>query len=122
MNTLSRLIGATVLKVEGAEEQSEEVKIITDLGTLRLYHEQSCCESVCVEDVVGDPADLIGGVVVLFEERDNDSEEKGEYESSTWTFYALRTTKGDLDLRWLGTSNGFYSESVHTEWIPKEQA
>lgn len=119
---LSNIVGATVLEVRGATIGSESVSIVTERGTLRMFHAEDCCESVNVEDITGDPADLVGGVVVVCEERDNEPPpfKEGEYvpESFTWTFIEIRTSKGDVTFRWLGTSNGYYGESPAYGWTP----
>lgn len=48
-----------------AEQISDDViEFETDAGeTYRLYHSQDCCESVAVESIVGDLADLIGSPI-----------------------------------------------------------
>ena len=78
-----------------------------------MYHMQDCCESVYIEDIVGDLDDLVGTPLLLVEEVSNYEGESKEYsESETWTYYRFRTIKGSVDIRWYGESNGYYSESV----------
>jgi hypothetical protein len=122
-NDLDNIIGATVLAVEGGVVGSDSVTIRTDKGDLRLYFDNDyygpCCVDVRVEDVTGDPSDLVGGVVSVAEERSNQEGDRGDYRTR-WTFYTIRSSKGDLDLRWLGKDNGYYGVSVHTDWSEKE--
>ena len=115
MNDLEKIIGATILDVTGCVRDSESVSFITDRGTLRLLHHQNCCERVRLADTNGDTFDLIGGVVSVAEERSKQKGDRGEYRTK-YTFYSIRTTKGDLDLRWIGKDNGYYSMSVDAEW------
>jgi len=90
--------------------------LTTDGQTYRLHHQQDCCESVTFEDCAGDPALLIGEEILVAEERTDGSND--EYGHSTWTFYNLQTMHGDITLRWYGSSNGYYSESVSIERMP----
>jgi len=120
-NDLDNIIGATILAVEGCAPKSTDITFSTTKGDLRLYFDKDywgrCNVHVSVEDMTGDPSDLIGGVVSVAEERSNKKEWSGK--ETRWTFYTIRTTKGDLDLRWYGHSNGHYSTSVNTDWTEK---
>ena len=105
------LKGKTLVSLE--DNGDELVFKTTDGEIYRMYHEQDCCESVRLEDVVGDLQDLVGSEILIAEEVDGESPADFEaYESHTWTFYKFATRKGYVDLRWLGQSNGYYSESV----------
>ena len=81
-----------------------------------MYHSQDCCEYVRIEDIDGDLNDLVGSPILQAEEvtgETQDSWEEDERQDSyTWTFYKFATIKGSVTLRWLGESNGYYSERV----------
>ena len=80
-----------------------------------FFHQQDCCENVSIEDVCGDLEDLVGEPLLLAEEVSGETPvdfNEREYESVTWTFYKFATRKGYVDVRWLGESNGYYSEGV----------
>lgn len=116
----SELKGNVVTKVESGDRK---IVFFTEDGfKYSMYHEQHCCESVYVESIVGDLEDLVGEEILVAEEATGDtpSDSKAEpYESYTWAFYKLASRKGYIDIRWLGESNGYYSESVS---IVKEKA
>lgn len=101
-------------------DDKTEVLFHTSGGEVyKLYHEQDCCESVWLEDVCGDLGDLIGPPLAVANECHSESiEDTAPYgDSQTWTFYNMATTKGSVTLRWFGTSNGYYSESVDFEKV-----
>ena len=78
-------------------------------------HDQDCCESVYIEDITGDIEDLVGEPLLLVEEVSGETPadfDPDAHDSYTWTFYKFATRKGYVDVRWLGESNGYYSERV----------
>jgi hypothetical protein len=89
----------------------EKISMIFSDGTLAImHHHQDCCETVDIEDINGDLEDLLNTPLLVAEEREQ--EDPDAFDSGTWTFYCLRTVKGSIDIRWYGSSNGFYSEGV----------
>ena len=86
----------------------------TDGGRKFIFtHYQDCCENVFIEDIRGDLTDLVDSPIVEAEEVSNyEGSEWKDSESYTWTFYRFSTVKGTVTIRWLGESNGYYSESV----------
>ena len=121
------LVGQTLTSIEGLESGSDVVTFrVADGRVYRMYHSQDCCESVAVEDVSGDVSDLIGTPVLAAVESTNVDQpppdsDRGDV-SGTWTFYRLTTSKGLVVIRWLGESNGYYSESVDFEETMPERA
>ena len=75
-----------------------------------LYHDQDCCESVYIESINGDLANLEGSPILRADEKTSSYE--GSDSSCTATFYTFATAKGYVDIRFNGESNGYYSESV----------
>lgn len=109
----SALVGEVLTSVEGVAPGSDEVVFRTASGRrFRLSHDQDCCESVSLAEVHGDVADLLGVPVLAAEESTNRDNPPEHAESFLWTFYRLQTIKGAVQLRWLGESNGYYSEDV----------
>ena len=109
------LKGKTLSSIDGEVGSDEIVFVTTDGERYRMFHDQDCCENVSLDDIVGDLQDLVGSEILLAEEVNGEipsTFDEFEYESCTWTFYKFATIKGYVDLRWFGTSNGYYSEGV----------
>ena len=113
------LLGKIITEIKINESQAE-VYITTSDGIYEMYHSQDCCETVRIENVFGDPTKLIGDVLVVAHEDvlsneypdDVPTEERNSTDSFTYTIYTFATKTAEVKIRWLGTSNGYYSESV----------
>jgi len=123
-DTLAAACNQIIVGIEGLKKGSDRLTIELFSGNLVLEHQQDCCERVTIEDFEGDIEDLLGHQLVSAEEvvEGTGKNQRGKTpkcaDSTTWTFYKFRTTGGDLWIRWLGESNGYYSESVHACWTP----
>ena len=112
--TIEEMVGKVMLLAVLSPDKEELT--FTDTSGVRyvFYHDQDCCERVVVDDIDGDLRDLVGHPIGQAEcvssERQKDDEGYGD--SQTWTFYKFATMKGHVTVKWLGTSNGYYSEHV----------
>ena len=119
MANFFELVGQTIL---GTKQNSGGLLWLrTAEHDYHFVHHQSCCESVGLERIDGSLEDLVGGKVVFAEEDSNTGHPgwwKPDYnpESHTWTIFKIRTKEGaEVTLWFLGTSNGYYGESVQFE-------
>lgn len=115
---ITELIGKVITDIKFTDK---EILIeIDDFNENCVYylfkHEQDCCEQVWLDDISGYLDDIIERPILKAEERISKDEvypkSKRLDSSVTWTFYTIATFNGYVDLRWVGTSNGYYSESI----------
>lgn len=118
----SVLVGETLKYIDIVGEV--EILLTTESGRVfRFYHEQDCCESVCIEDTHGEWKTLIGKTLLEVSEDvfPNGGPPPNEDYNESWTRTILRfrVDGGTVISRWIGTSNGYYSESVDFSEITK---
>ena len=113
---IEKIIGKTLESFSMSKDIYHGSDIIllnfTDGSKLKMWHGQDCCEDVYIESITGDFERLIGNPILVAEKRESDViEHNGDYDEM-WTFYCIRNIKESVDIRWYGTSNGYYSISV----------
>ena len=110
---MAQMLGKTFVKVTGSVDGDEMLFETADGERFMFAHQQDCCETVRINDITGDLEDLVGEPLLISEEVKGATEPDAEhYESYSYTFYKFATRKGYVDVRWLGESNGYYSEGV----------
>ena len=107
---IEELLGKTLREVKKHCDDIALLFITMEGEQYLMYHEQDCCEDVYIEDISGDLNCLVNYPITLAEEVSNSN--GIEWGTETWTYYKLATIKGYVTIRWYGTSNGYYSESV----------
>ena len=109
----SDLVGE-VLDAVDIDREENQILLTTRSGRKFLvYHEQDCCETVAISDQDGNFDNLIGKP--LIEARDfavDTGESESDYDSQTTTTLVFRVDDQTVISRWIGDSNGYYSESV----------
>ncbi len=118
------LKGKLIVSITGKPGDDEVILECLDGSQYRMFHDQDCCESVSLFSITGD---CTGFPLTTARERvskDPPSDLSKEdiialvlNESYTWTTYTLGHKRGTCVIRWLGTSNGYYSEHVQIDQI-----
>lgn len=109
---ISEMVGKVFTSVK---QDGDTMVFENDTERYVFFHSQDCCESVYVDDVVGDLSDLEGSPLLIAEECSGETPvefDESHHECVEWTFYKFATRKGYVDVRWFGESNGYYSTSV----------
>ena len=112
---MAQMLGKTFVQVTGAVGNFDLLFETANGERFMFAHQQDCCERVDINDIVGDLEDLVGEPLLVAEQVEGETPvdfNEADHESVTWTFYKFATRKGYVDVRWLGESNGYYSESV----------
>lgn len=113
----SVLVGQTLKECCVNREPNERLLFVTTTGKKYqlISNEHIACSNIYIEDICGDLNDLVGSPIIQAEENSNNTNDRDQ--SQTWTFYRIATAKGQVVLRWYGTSNGYYSEQADFELI-----
>lgn len=117
MRRIKELEGQTIAAVDtnlrGRREQDVLLAVHFESEDVLVFsHVQDCCEHVYLEDGLEDLKGLVGGVVSYVEWTSSEYQPR-DYGEEVWHFYKIATSKGYATLRFIGTSNGYYSTSVN---------
>ena len=121
---IENLVGEVLTHVDIFDD---EILLTTESGRkIQIFHSQDCCESVSIVNTEGDWQNLIGKPLIeASEEIDPDNDpiftetDKECHDSRTNTKLTFRVDGATVINRWVGDSNGYYSESVDFEDITK---
>lgn len=113
----SEIIGKKVIDISNVPDSMITLSLDNNgmIETYHMYHDQDCCEHVYLDEIVGaNLNDLVDEEILDAYVSTSSDIDTSMYDLAMWTFYTIRTMNNTLTLRWLGSSNGYYSVGVST--------
>lgn len=124
----NQLLGQKIIKANRIEDTIEFITLDFKTNLYNKYilqHHQDCCESVYIADINGDLKLLEGHIVAHAELSTKTPNSKENSDSLVlWSFYKIAAGNEWVDIRYNGSSNGYYSVSVsfdHIDLTPEDQ-
>ena len=107
------LVGEVLTHID-IDESSDRILLTTQSGRqILIHHEQDCCESVSIEDTEGNWHSLLGKPLAEVSEEYGQIGNPPEYADSwTRTELTFKVDGATVINRWIGESNGYYSETI----------
>lgn len=114
---IENIVGKTVASIDIVDSNYDDMVLFkfTDGSYATMQHYQSCCESVNLEEYSQEELKELVGQTILSAREDSKDDESDTYGSSGWTFYNIQGNRSFANLRWFGSSNGYYSIGVTVE-------
>ncbi len=110
---LSDLVGQHIVDIKGLHIDSTLIEIFTSEGNHYSFsHEQDCCEQVYLVDFESDLNHYNNTLVTSADVAESDTDADKDDGYSIWTFYKIQTNQGEIWLRFLCSSNGYYSTRI----------
>jgi hypothetical protein len=102
-----------VLDAVDIDREKDQILLTTRSGRqFLIHHEQNCCETVEIVGQDGCFIRLVGKPIVEAREIAIDTTKDDSYGTETTTTLIFRVDGETVISRWVGDSNGYYSESV----------
>ncbi len=112
---IGAIVGEVLTHID-TNESNDEILLTTRSGkTIKIFHQQDCCENVRIEGTDGNWHDIVGKVIIEASKSEFDEcEPKPSEWAESWTRTELkfRSDAATVISRWIGESNGYYSEGV----------
>jgi hypothetical protein len=105
-------VGKVITHVD-IDPEMDQILLTLDSGVeIMIYHARDGCEHVVIEGTDGSWNNLLHKPILLFQHDETRSEVHPHYEYRTDTTLTFTVDGASVINRWVGTSNGYYSEKV----------